>query len=314
MEDLLDFLKIISYNSHIDFCVVSKDRKIIFKSKSFKVNSSIMYVPIILEKETYIIHISKKFKECVPLLKYNIESKYKEIYCSKVNTINLVLMGKKVDNSKVNKIIKNLHKGYALFLIKIAGDIKEAENIIKEIYSENNVIITALDNYIVLISNFDESLEHAMAIRDAINSNLFCKCYVAFSSIAYSIYDLKRCFDQSRQAMNLKRTFLLKTEILDYNSLIFERIVSSFNKETKLEILNSKKKTFDAFDAEMISTIEEFIESGLNISSASKKLYIHRNTLVYRLDKIKRETGFDIRNFKEAARFIMVFLVWKESR
>lgn len=314
MEDLLDFLKIISYNSHIDFCLVSKDRKVIFKSEAFTANSSTIYVQINLQNETYFIHISKKYKECIPLLKYNIESKYKEIYCSKVNTINLILKGKEVENSSVNRLMKNLCNGYAFFLVEVKGDIKEAENIIKEIYDQNNVIITVLDNYIILISNFNESLEHAKAIRDAINANLFCKCYVAFSSAAYSTYDLKRRFDECRQAMMLKKIFSLKAEILDYNSLIFERIVNNFNKETKLEILNSKKKIFDSFDGEMISTIEEFIESGLNISRASKKLYIHRNTLIYRLDKIKKETGFDIRNFKEAVSFIMVFLVWKENR
>nr|WP_241393066.1 helix-turn-helix domain-containing protein [Clostridium tetanomorphum] len=69
---------------------------------------------------------------------------------------------------------------------------------------------------------------------------------------------------------------------------------------------------FDHFDGEIITTIEEFIKSDLNISDAAKKLFIHRNTLIYRLDKIYKETGFDIRNFKEASVFIIAFLVWKE--
>lgn len=64
----------------------------------------------------------------------------------------------------------------------------------------------------------------------------------------------------------------------------------------------------------MINTIDEFVKTGLNISESARKLYIHRNTLIYRLDKIKKETGFDIRNFKEATVFITAFLVWREVK
>jgi len=68
------------------------------------------------------------------------------------------------------------------------------------------------------------------------------------------------------------------------------------------------------FDSEMINTIEEFVNCGLNISNAAKKLYVHRNTLIYRLDKIYKETNFDIRNFKDATVFAIAFLIWKENK
>lgn len=79
------------------------------------------------------------------------------------------------------------------------------------------------------------------------------------------------------------------------------------------QIFDKFKDKFNSFDNEMIITIEEFINCDLNISDAARKLYIHRNTLIYRLDKINKETGFDIRNFREAAVFIIAFLIWKES-
>lgn len=70
----------------------------------------------------------------------------------------------------------------------------------------------------------------------------------------------------------------------------------------------------DSFDNEIVNTIEQFFNNDLNISETAKNLYVHRNTLIYRLDKISRETGYDIRNFKEAALFLITFLIWKESR
>jgi DNA-binding PucR family transcriptional regulator len=90
--------------------------------------------------------------------------------------------------------------------------------------------------------------------------------------------------------------------------------VYSLDPKFKNEFLDSFKSKFNTFDSEIIFTIEEFVDCGLNISDAAKKLYIHRNTLIYRLDKIKKETGFDIRNFKEATVFIIGFLIWKESK
>ena len=64
----------------------------------------------------------------------------------------------------------------------------------------------------------------------------------------------------------------------------------------------------------MLNTIEEFISCDLNISEAAKNLYIHRNTLIYRLDKIAKDTGYDIRNFRQAATFTIAFLIWKELK
>nr|WP_243429180.1 helix-turn-helix domain-containing protein [Clostridium pascui] len=72
------------------------------------------------------------------------------------------------------------------------------------------------------------------------------------------------------------------------------------------------KNKFDNLDKEIIITIEEFINCGLNISDTAKNLYIHRNTLIYRLDKIYKDTNFDLRNFKDAIVFYVVFLLWKE--
>ncbi|HCW05292.1 MAG TPA: hypothetical protein DGK91_12705 [Clostridium sp.] len=96
--------------------------------------------------------------------------------------------------------------------------------------------------------------------------------------------------------------------------MILEKIVYNISSEMKKELGDSFSDKFTAFDSEVINTIEEFVNSGLNISDASRRLYIHRNTLIYRLDKIYKDTGYDIRNFKQATVFYMAFLIWKENR
>lgn len=77
-------------------------------------------------------------------------------------------------------------------------------------------------------------------------------------------------------------------------------------------MLDTFKEKLDALDNETINTIEDFFNSDLNISDSAKNLYIHRNTLLYRLDKIKRETGFDIKDFNESMTFKIIFLIWQE--
>jgi len=70
---------------------------------------------------------------------------------------------------------------------------------------------------------------------------------------------------------------------------------------------------FSKLDEDLIKTIEIFFSEGLKISESADKLYIHRNTLFYRIDKIKKIVNYDISNFNEAVEFKILFLLWKES-
>ena len=72
-----------------------------------------------------------------------------------------------------------------------------------------------------------------------------------------------------------------------------------------------KENTPDTFDEETLSTIEKFFENNLNVSETSRKLFVHRNTLVYRLEKIKKITGLDLREFEDAIVFKVALMVKK---
>jgi DNA-binding PucR family transcriptional regulator len=142
---------------------------------------------------------------------------------------------------------------------------------------------------------------------------LYCKCYVSYGSIIYNVKDIKKAYEESKECITLSRSFGIKEDIFFYDKILFEKIVYNITPPVKQELLVRFKEKFNSFDSELINTIEEFVNCDLNISDAARKLYVHRNTLIYRLDKITKETGFDIRNFKEAAVFIIAFLVWKEN-
>jgi len=189
----------------------------------------------------------------------------------------------------------------------------EALNIIRRIYRDQDILSSAFKDNVVLIGDFEDIEEHARGIIDAISSNLYCKSSVSFSEKVFDTVSIKKSYEDARECMILGKKFGLKEDVFNYNNMLFEKVVYNISGIVKIELLATFKEKFDLFDSEMLTTIEEFLNCGLNISDAARKLYVHRNTLIYRLDKIQKETDFDIRNFKEATVFNIAFLVWKEN-
>lgn len=314
MEQFKSFLQELSGNTKINFSITYEDGNVVFKSKAFVENSNMTSVPIYIYKNRARINLENKFSVCSDLLKYTIENKYKELYLTKEQILLDILDGKNISNDKVSSIIPFLPKGCFLLLINVEKNLHEALSLIKQIYKEQDVISLISEDNIIVIGIFSEVSEHAKSIKDAINSNLFLKCRISFSNICHDKSEVIAAFNESKQAMIFGNVYSLKEDILDYNKLLFEKVVYNLDEKIKQELLDNFKRKFNEFDYEMINTIEEFFNCGLNITDAARKLYIHRNTLIYRLCKIEKETGFDIRNFKEATVFVIAFLVWRENK
>lgn len=314
MYNFRNYLKELSDNSGICFKLIGEDDTIHFQPENFLVEGQMYEVQIYLGKNKAYIIMDKKYEICVPLLKYSIENKYRELFSMREQSLIDILEGKEVGINKLEKDFPFLARGCTLFIVSVDGSRYEALNIIKQIYNEQDVISMIYGDNIVVIGNFDEVEEHAESIKDSIVSDLYCRCHVSFANIVYNAEGIKQAYEDAKECMSLGRKFDIKGEIYDYNHMLFEKVVYNINFKVKKELLNNFKDKFSVFDNEMINTIEEFVNSGLNISDASRKLYIHRNTLIYRLDKIYKDTGYDIRDFKQATVFIIAFLVWKENR
>lgn len=314
MEQFKNFLQELSDNTKINFSITYEDGNVVFKSKTFVENSHITSVPIYICKNRARINLESKFSVCSDLLKYTIENKYKELYLTKEQILIDILDGKDISNDRVSSIIPFLSKGCFLLLINAEKNIHEALSLIKQLYKEQDVISLVSGDNLIVIGVFPEVREHVQSIKDAINSDLYIKCKISFSSICHDKSEVIEAFNESKQAMIFAKAYSLKEDILDYNKLLFEKVVYNLDIKIKQKLLNNFKQKFNEFDYEMISTIEEFFNCGLNITDAARKLYVHRNTLIYRLSKIEKETGFDIKNFKDATVFVIAFLVWRENK
>lgn len=314
MYNFRSYLEDLSKSTAINFDLVGDDGTIYFESGKEVKHSEKLEFDVILGKHKARVVTERRYEICTSLLKYSIENKYRELFSMREQSLVDILEGKEVGIDKLEKNFSFLSRGCTLFLVNVDGSRYEALNIVKQLYNEQDVISMIYGENIIVIGSFEEVTEHAKSIKESIISDLYCRCYISFNEAVYSAEGIKKAYEDAKECMTLGRKFDIKGEIFDYTKMLFEKIVYSINTKVKKELFDSFKEKFSVFDSEMVNTIEEFINCGLNISDASRKLYIHRNTLIYRLDKIHKDTGYDIRDFKQATVFIIAFLVWKENR
>lgn len=306
------FLEELSHRTGITFSIVSEDGNDIYSEGSARDKSNDVSFRVMLGRSKALVSLPRQYEICAPLLKYTIEEKYGEFYTVRDQYLIDLLEGKQISSDKIERSIPFLKKGCTLFVVDVEGSHPEALNIIHQLYSEQEAISILYKDLLIILGVFEDIYDHALSIRESIVSDLYSNSSIGYGSVFTEAQDIRKAFEDGKDALFLKRNFGLKEEIIDYSKVQLEKVVYSVKSDIKDTLQMKLSGKLNTYDAEIITTIEEFINSGLNISDAAKKLYVHRNTLVYRLDKIHKDTGFDIRDFKEATVFIIAFLVWKE--
>ena len=137
--------------------------------------------------------------------------------------------------------------------------------------------------------------------------------YVAYGTIVEEIKEVSRSYKEARMALDVGKIFFSERNVIAYSSLGIGRLIYQLPiplcKMFIREIFDGKSP--DDFDEETLTTINKFFENSLNVSETSRQLYIHRNTLVYRLDKLQKSTGLDLRVFEDAITFKIALMVVK---
>ncbi|MCJ7689884.1 MAG: helix-turn-helix domain-containing protein [Clostridiaceae bacterium] len=314
MYNFTEVLKDLSHSSNIPFNVVTEDGIALYVSDLDIENSHITNFTIMLGRVKGIISLEEKYENCTSLLKYIIENNYTQNFLTKEQAVIDILENREISIDNIVLNLPFLKNGCYILLISVDGSKYESLNIIKQIYDNEPVVSLIYKDSILVVGDFAEIEEHAESIKESISSDLYCNCYVSYGDKTYDIKGIKKAYTDAAQCMELGKKFDIKDHIFSYNKMLFEKIVYNVDGKIKQELLGMLKDKFDALDSEMIVTIEQFVNCGLNISDAARKLYVHRNTLIYRLDKIKKETNFDIRDFKDASVFLIAFLIWKENK
>ena len=180
--------------------------------------------------------------------------------------------------------------------------------------------ITAVDeNNVIVVRDLSEGDSPAEIDRGATGLESFLvkegmkNVRVAYGTVVKEIKDVSRSYKEARMALDVGKIFFSDRNVVAYSELGIGRLIYQLPiplcRMFIREIFGGKSP--DDFDEETLTTINKFFENSLNVSETSRQLFIHRNTLVYRLDKLQKATGLDLRVFEDAITFKIALMVVK---
>lgn len=181
--------------------------------------------------------------------------------------------------------------------------------------------VTAVDEKNVIVvqelapnESYEEMMKAAQGMKEVVAEVEEDRdVHVALGTIVGEIKEVSRSYKEARMALDVGKIFFDDRDIIAYSSLGIGRLIYQLPiplcKMFIREIFDGRSP--DDFDEETLTTINKFFENSLNVSETSRQLYIHRNTLVYRLDKLQKSTGLDLRVFEDAITFKIALMVVK---
>lgn len=321
--------------AHSDFQKIGKQNQnavTFLQSKSLQETiDGIVYNKVIVKgKVEFVTFIQSseeqdnKYLELFTLNLLNLKSYYDEKYDKNTFIKNIV-----VENILPGDILvksKELHIDYnafrVVFLINATSDKDiHVHEIIESIFpnkSKDFVVVIDNDNVVLVKEvkskdDYKEVYKIARIIVDTLNAELMVKACIGIGTITSNLKDITKSYKEAQMSMIIGNIFGEEKNIYDYNNLGIGRLVYHIPRSLCQLFLDEvfKDNSADSLDTETMLTIQKFFENNLNVSETARQLYIHRNTLVYRLEKIKRLTGLELTSFDDAVIFKVAILVKK---
>jgi carbohydrate diacid regulator len=205
-------------------------------------------------------------------------------------------------------------------VIEIDDDKKKGDEIecVRGIFGgKSHDFVTAVDEQHIIVvkqlatNSYDEVEKAAETIFSTFKDRDQGFVRISYGTIVTDLKDVSRSYKEATMALDVGRIFFSDKQVIAYSVLGIGRLIYQLPiplcKMFIGEIFGDKSP--DDFDEETLTTINKFFENSLNVSETSRQLYIHRNTLVYRLDKIQKSTGLDLRVFDDAITFKIAMMV-----
>ena len=199
-------------------------------------------------------------------------------------------------------------------------DISALDSLRSVLGGKSRDFITAVDEKNIIVvkelganDGYPEMDKTAHEILDLLKSEGEENVRIAYGTIVNDIKEVSKSYKEAKLALDVGKIFFDEKEVIAYSALVIGRLIYQLPiplcKMFIREIFEGKSP--DEFDEETLTTINKFFENSLNVSETSRQLYIHRNTLVYRLDKLQKSTGLDLRVFEDAITFKIALMVVK---
>ena len=206
----------------------------------------------------------------------------------------------------------------------IEGKVRKETNLLElmrsNLAANSKDFITAVDENNVIVvkeiegTEFTSEIEKvAYGYQSILEKEGVTEVRVAYGTLVKEIKEVSRSYKEAKMTMDVGKIFFDERSVIAYNELGIGRLIYQLPiplcKMFIREIFGGKSP--DDFDEETLTTIMKFFENSLNVSETSRQLFIHRNTLVYRLDKLQKITGLDLRVFEDAITFKIALMVVK---
>lgn len=347
LQNTIDGLKNITRR---EFSVIEREGKVVATTEEQMVNSTVEGVEFFINSpaENQLVQGYQYFKvfdngvaEYIVLTKGEDEETYRIGKITAFQIQNLLVAYK--ERYDRDNFIKNLLLDNLLLVdiysrakkLHIENNVKRVVYLIEtEIDKELNVVeivrsifpvkgkdfVTAVDEKSIILvkelkeKDTKEEIETiAKTIYDTLTAEAMNKVYVAIGTVVLDLKNVSASYKEAKMALEVGKIFEESKNVVNYDQLGIGRLI--YQLPTTLcnmfinEVLHGL--SMDQFDEETLTTVNKFFENNLNVSETSRQLYIHRNTLVYRLDKLQKMTGLDLRNFDDAIIFKIMLMVSK---
>jgi len=265
-----------------------------------------------------------KFAQLISISLVSIKQYYDEKY-DKNNFIKNVVLDNILPGDiyiKARELHFNSEVSRVALLIRIISTNEvSAYDVIQNLFpdKQKDYVFNINENDIVLIKETKTGIEAkdleklAGSIVDTLSSEFYTKSAVGIGTTVVGIKELARSFKEAQISLEVGKVFDTEENIVCYDNLGIARLIYQLPTTLCDTFLREifKQGSIESLDQETLFTIHKFFENNLNVSETSRKLFVHRNTLVYRLEKIKKLTGLDLREFDHAIVFKIALMVKK---
>ena len=205
----------------------------------------------------------------------------------------------------------------------VQTDSERAYDLLKDItpLQDRDVLVDMDRHTVVLLKDMteDDDLEEltqfAQALQETLMGETAHQMTIGVGRSRHTMDELRESYMEARRAIEVGRIFKPEESIYVYSRLILERFLMELPQDISAYYhgLLFNRKNQRLFNEEMLYTIDMFFKKDLNLSDTARQLYIHRNTLVYRLDKVQKQIGLDLRSFEDAVTFKILMELKKVS-
>lgn len=178
--------------------------------------------------------------------------------------------------------------------------------------------VTSVDEHNLIVikqlepdEDYDDLLDISLTIKGMLNTEIMVNGKIAYGTIVSELKDVSKSYKEAKMALDVGKIFYADKDVVAYNTLGIGRLIYQLPINLCQMFIEEifGENVPNELDEETLNTIDMFLENSLNVSETARQLYVHRNTLLYRLEKLQKATGLDIRVFDDALTLKIALMV-----